>query len=99
MIVHYRLVIPGKEGPVSDIFDRLKPPAADDLFDIPLKLPYLALLFGNVGSIKDDRSGPFVHIRLQEFRIVFLLLGSHEPHGSDLSECDMQNGNVSLSIT
>ncbi|KAL2796104.1 hypothetical protein BJX66DRAFT_336374 [Aspergillus keveii] len=64
---------------VSDL--HLENPRAYDVFDIPPKAPYLALL-GDIGSVKDDGLFAFLEVQLQKFQLVFLL-GNHEPYESD----------------
>jgi hypothetical protein len=61
---------------VSDI--HLEAPPAYDLFDIPSKAPYLALL-GDIGYVKDDGFFAFVEAQLRKFQVVFLVSGNHEP--------------------
>ncbi|KAF4213941.1 hypothetical protein CNMCM5878_009861 [Aspergillus fumigatiaffinis] len=64
---------------VSDI--HLEAPPAYDLFDIPSKAPYLALL-GDIGYVKDDGFFVFLEGQLRKFQMVFLVLGNHEPWNS-----------------
>ncbi|RDW90107.1 Ser/Thr protein phosphatase superfamily [Aspergillus mulundensis] len=65
---------------LSDL--HLENPRAYDLFDIPPRAPYLALL-GDIGTVKDDELFTFLTSQLQKFDIVFFLLGNHEPYGSN----------------
>jgi hypothetical protein len=65
---------------LSDL--HLEAPAAYDVFEIPPKAPYLALL-GDIGLIKDSRYLDFLSKQLFLFKIVFLLLGNHEPYDSE----------------
>jgi hypothetical protein len=65
---------------LSDL--HLENPRAYDVFDIPPKAPYLALL-GDIGSVKDDGLFAFLETQLQKFQLVFFLLGNHEPYDSD----------------
>ncbi|PTU22979.1 hypothetical protein P175DRAFT_0474710 [Aspergillus ochraceoroseus IBT 24754] len=67
---------------VSDL--HLENPKAYDVFEIPPKAPYLALL-GDIGNVKDDGFFAFIEAQLLKFEIVFLLLGNHEPYGSSWS--------------
>ncbi|KAJ6031934.1 hypothetical protein N7540_002666 [Penicillium herquei] len=62
---------------VSDL--HLEKPAAYDVFEIPPKAPYLALL-GDIGSVADEGFLPFIETRLRQFKIFFFLLGNHEPY-------------------
>ena len=59
---------------------------AYDIFDIPPKAPYLALL-GDIGYASHPQHREaylgFLRRQLSKFRVVFLVLGNHEPwHGS-----------------
>ncbi|KAL4909781.1 hypothetical protein BDW74DRAFT_165166 [Aspergillus multicolor] len=65
---------------LSDL--HLENPRAYDVFDIPPRAPYLALL-GDIGTVKDDELFTFLTLQLQRFEIVFILLGNHEPYGSN----------------
>lgn len=65
---------------VSDL--HLETPAAYDLFAIPPKAPYLALL-GDIGNVKDDGLFAFIEAHLAKFQVVLFLLGNHEPYGSN----------------
>lgn len=65
---------------LSDL--HLETPTAYDLFDIPPKAPYLALL-GDIGNVKDDGLFAFLEAQLRKFQIVFFLLGNHEPYHSN----------------
>lgn len=64
---------------LSDL--HLETPIAYDLFDIPPKAPYLALL-GDIGNVKDEGLFAFLEAQLRKFQIVFFLLGNHEPYHS-----------------
>lgn len=44
--------------------------------------PYLALL-GDIGNVHDDRLFAFITEQLNQFRIVFYVLGNHEPYRPD----------------
>ncbi|KAJ5096663.1 hypothetical protein N7456_007384 [Penicillium angulare] len=68
---------------VSDL--HLEKPAAYDVFQIPPKAPFLALL-GDIGVVTDDGFFPFIEKQLEQFRIVFFLLGNHEPYHSTWNE-------------
>lgn len=67
---------------LSDL--HLENPSAYDVFLIPPKAPYLALL-GDIGVIKDGGFFPFIKTQLARFQIVFFLLGNHEPYHSNWS--------------
>ncbi|KAJ5753256.1 hypothetical protein N7520_010173 [Penicillium odoratum] len=62
---------------VSDL--HLEKPAAYDIFHIPPKAPYLALL-GDIGVVTDAGFFLFIERQLRNFEVVFLLLGNHEPY-------------------
>ncbi|KAJ5711825.1 hypothetical protein N7488_005981 [Penicillium malachiteum] len=62
---------------VSDL--HLEKPAAYDVFEIPPKSPYLALL-DDIGAVADEGFFPFIETQLRQFKIVFFLLGNHEPY-------------------
>ncbi|KAI1909471.1 hypothetical protein LOZ65_006520 [Ophidiomyces ophidiicola] len=64
---------------LSDL--HLESPVAYDLFTIPPKAPHLALL-GDIGNVRDTGFFPFIEAQLRNFRIVFFLLGNHEPYHS-----------------
>ncbi|KAI0153187.1 Ser/Thr protein phosphatase superfamily [Xylariaceae sp. FL1272] len=70
---------------VSDL--HLESPKAYDIFDIPPRAPYLALLgdIGYAAKHHDDYSA-FLRRQLAQFKIVFLVLGNHEPWDSDWEE-------------
>ncbi|KAG9231712.1 Metallo-dependent phosphatase-like protein [Amylocarpus encephaloides] len=64
---------------LSDL--HLEAPKAYDVFHIPPVAPYLALL-GDIGNVKHPEFFAFLRAQLSRFKIVFLLLGNHEPYGS-----------------
>lgn len=65
---------------ISDL--HLEAPSAYDIFSITPRAPFLALL-GDVGYVKDEGFFDFLRKQLTAFRLVFLVLGNHEPyHGS-----------------
>lgn len=68
---------------ISDL--HLESPAAYDIFHIDPKAPYLALI-GDIGYVKDDDFFHFLRNQLIVFRIVFLILGNHEPYHSSWAE-------------
>ncbi|KAJ5682716.1 hypothetical protein N7462_005881 [Penicillium macrosclerotiorum] len=68
---------------VSDL--HLENPSAYNLFEIPARAPCLALL-GDIGVVADDGFFSFIEAQLQQFEIVFLLLGNHEPWHSSWSQ-------------
>ncbi|KAI0409834.1 Ser/Thr protein phosphatase superfamily [Xylaria palmicola] len=74
---------------LSDL--HLESPKAYDLFDIPSKAPYLALL-GDVGYASRHHSEycDFLKRQLAKFQIVFLVLGNHEPWESDWDKTRQQ---------
>ncbi|PYH95424.1 hypothetical protein BO71DRAFT_397986 [Aspergillus ellipticus CBS 707.79] len=81
---------------VSDL--HLEKPMAYDLFDIPVKAPYLALL-GDIGNVKDDDFLPFIEKQLYKFQIVFLVLGNHEPFHSSWPDVRAKLSQLSDDIT
>ncbi|KAJ9287203.1 hypothetical protein DTO021C3_5121 [Paecilomyces variotii] len=68
---------------LSDL--HLETPPAYDIFTIVPKAPFLALL-GDIGYVKDDGFFDFIRTQLQRFRVVFLVLGNHEPYHSNWTE-------------
>ncbi|KAF9884660.1 hypothetical protein FE257_001353 [Aspergillus nanangensis] len=64
---------------VADL--HLETPAAYDVIDIDPQAPYLALL-GDIGNVKDAGFFSFITAQLSKFKIVFFLLGNHEPYHS-----------------
>jgi Calcineurin-like phosphoesterase len=65
---------------LSDL--HLESPPAYDIYEIPPRAPYLALL-GDIGNSISNGLIDFLAKQLTKFEIVFLLLGNHEPyHGS-----------------
>ncbi|KAI0010448.1 Ser/Thr protein phosphatase superfamily [Xylariaceae sp. FL0662B] len=62
---------------ISDL--HLESPKAYDIFDITPKAPYLALL-GDIGYVSHGREYfGFLRRQLSRFRVVFLVMGNHEP--------------------
>ncbi len=68
---------------LSDL--HLETPAAYDVFAVTAGAPYLALL-GDIGYVKDKGLMAFLEQQLSNFKIVFFLLGNHEPYYSDWAE-------------
>lgn len=64
---------------LSDL--HLEAPKGYDIFEVVPSAPYLALL-GDIGCVKDPRYFDFITKQLSQFKVVFLLLGNHEPYGS-----------------
>jgi hypothetical protein len=64
---------------LSDL--HLESPSAYNIFTIPPKAPFLALL-GDIGNVRDAGFFPFIETQLRNFSTVFLLLGNHEPYHS-----------------
>ncbi|PWY80498.1 acyl-CoA dehydrogenase mitochondrial precursor [Aspergillus heteromorphus CBS 117.55] len=81
---------------VSDL--HLEKPKAYDLFEIPAKAPYLALL-GDIGNVTDDGFLPFIEAQLRKFQIVFLVLGNHEPFHSSWLDVRDKLGKFSHDIS
>ena len=67
---------------ISDL--HLETPSAYDVFSIPPKAPYLALL-GDIGNVKDEGLFQFLEAQLVNFDLIFFLLGNHEPYHSSWS--------------
>lgn len=65
---------------LSDL--HLESPKAYDFYEIKPVAPYLALL-GDIGCVSDPAYLTFLSAQLAQFRIVFHLLGNHEPYGSN----------------
>ena len=59
-------------------------PSYDD-FKVQPQCPYLVLL-GDIGNIADSRLFDFLNRQLQQFRIVFYVMGNHEPYGMTIPE-------------
>ncbi|KAJ5751367.1 hypothetical protein N7533_008395 [Penicillium manginii] len=68
---------------LSDL--HLESPQAYDIFHIEAKAPYLALV-GDIGYVKDKGFFNFLRRQLNVFRVVFLVVGNHEPYHSNWSE-------------
>lgn len=68
---------------LSDL--HLELPAAYDIFELEPQAPYLALL-GDIGYVKDAGFFDFLHKQLRAFRLVFLVLGNHEPYHSSWTD-------------
>jgi hypothetical protein len=64
---------------LSDL--HLEAPKSYDIFCITPTAPYLALL-GDIGCVRDEGYLLFLEKQLSQFKIVFLLLGNHEPYHS-----------------
>lgn len=64
---------------VSDL--HLESPKAYDVYQIKPNALYLALL-GDIGCVSDPGYLAFLATQLSQFRVVFHLLGNHEPYGS-----------------
>jgi Calcineurin-like phosphoesterase len=64
---------------LSDL--HLETPAAYDVYDFPPRAPYLALL-GDIGDSRGTGLVDFLSKQLKKFKIVFFLLGNHEPYHS-----------------
>jgi len=61
---------------LSDL--HLEEPKSYDTFEIIPMAPYLALI-GDIGCAKDPEYLSFLERQLSKFKIVFLVLGNHEP--------------------
>lgn len=64
---------------LSDL--HLESPKAYDFYEIKPSALYLALL-GDIGCVSDPDYLTFLTTQLAQFRIVFHVLGNHEPYGS-----------------
>lgn len=64
---------------LSDL--HLESPKAYDFYEIKPTAPHLALL-GDIGCVCDPGYLTFLITQLKQFRIVFHVLGNHEPYGS-----------------
>ena len=62
---------------LSDL--HLETPVAYDVYDVPARAPYLALL-GDIGDSKTSGLTNFLAQQLSNFEKVFFLLGNHEPY-------------------
>lgn len=68
----------------------LETPEAQPLyeeFEIQSHCPYLALL-GDIGNVRDSRLFGFLDRLLQNFKVVFYLLGNQEPHGTTFPKAE-----------
>lgn len=63
-------------------------------FTIQSRAPYLALL-GDIGLVHDDRLFAFIDAQLQQFKVVFYVLGNHEPYELD----ELQNQQYQDAVT
>ncbi|KAI1121456.1 Ser/Thr protein phosphatase superfamily [Nemania abortiva] len=82
---------------LSDL--HLESPKAYDVFEIPPKAPYLALLgdIGYAGKHHDDYCN-FLKRQLANFQVVFLVLGNHEPWDSDWDKVRQQMSDFEQTI-
>ncbi|KAJ3483776.1 hypothetical protein NLG97_g7227 [Lecanicillium saksenae] len=73
---------------------------ADIICSVPVepKAPYLALL-GDIGYTKDDGFFSFLRRQLQVFRVVFLVLGNHEPYYSSWPEAKAKVETFRMGLT
>lgn len=65
---------------MSDL--HLESPEGYDIFEITPAAPYLALI-GDIGNVKHKGLLEFITTQLTQFKIVFFLLGNHEPYHSN----------------
>jgi len=65
---------------LSDL--HLENPKSYDLFAVTPRAPVLALI-GDIGCTKDEGLFDFLTTQVEQFQLVFFLLGNHEPYGSD----------------
>ncbi|KAL7622036.1 hypothetical protein AAE478_007537 [Parahypoxylon ruwenzoriense] len=70
---------------LSDL--HLEAPKGYDIFEIPPRASYLALL-GDIGFLSRDLDeySNFLLVQLRQFKVVFLILGNHEPYHSTWSK-------------
>ena len=69
-------------SPIQILSDlHLEAPKSYDIFEIIPMAPCLALI-GDIGCVKDPEYLSFLERQLSKFKIVFLLLGNHEPYYS-----------------
>ncbi|KAE8144284.1 acyl-CoA dehydrogenase mitochondrial precursor [Aspergillus avenaceus] len=80
---------------LSDL--HLESPKAYDVFEITPRSPYLALL-GDIGNVKDEGFLTFIEAQLRKFKIVFFLLGNHEPYHSNWSTVKAKIKNFSNAV-
>ncbi|KAH9216694.1 hypothetical protein DL95DRAFT_387456 [Leptodontidium sp. 2 PMI_412] len=64
---------------LSDL--HLEAPKGYDVFEITPSAPYLALI-GDIGYTNDQDYFTFLEKQLANFKIVFIILGNHEPYHS-----------------
>lgn len=60
----------------------LEAPKAYDVFELPAQSPCAALI-GDIGCVKDKGLLEFLQLQLERFKLVFFLLGNHEPYHSN----------------
>ncbi|KAJ5902767.1 hypothetical protein N7495_003295 [Penicillium taxi] len=72
---------------ISDL--HLESPAAYDIFQVKPRAPYLALI-GDIGYVKDEGFFHFIRKQIEAFRIVFLVLGNHEPYHSNWAQTKLR---------
>jgi len=72
---------------LSDL--HLEAPSAYDVFEISPTAEYLALL-GDIGYTKDIGLIEFLRKHLDKFKIVFYMLGNHEPYHSSYAVSKQQ---------
>lgn len=65
---------------LSDL--HLESPQPYDIYEIRPSAPHLALL-GDIGCVCDPGYLTFLSAQIKQFRIVFHVLGNHEPYGSN----------------
>jgi hypothetical protein len=68
-----------------------------DAFKITPQTPILALI-GDIGCIKDKGLFDFLRAQLDKFRLVFFLLGNHEPYGKDWDHAKTRLQNFSSEV-
>ncbi|KAI9051277.1 hypothetical protein LZ554_005378 [Drepanopeziza brunnea f. sp. 'monogermtubi'] len=64
---------------LSDL--HLEAPKGYDVFEVVPKAPYLALI-GDIGCVTDPGYFTFIEKQISQFRVVFIMLGNHEPYHS-----------------
>ncbi len=76
---------------MSDL--HLEAPEAYDVFEVQAKAPILALL-GDIGEARHRGWSQFLRRQTEHFQVVLLVLGNHEPYGSDWTQAREQTRQI-----
>ncbi|KAH6652801.1 Metallo-dependent phosphatase-like protein [Truncatella angustata] len=77
----------------------LEAPKGYDVFEVTPKAPYLALL-GDIGCIAKDYDdyANFLFTQLRQFKVVFLVMGNHEPYHASWPQAKILIGKFNASV-